>query len=386
MNTVRLRRWWAMVLVGGWMVGCASPAMAAPAWPPPPAVDAQAAVLIDARTGAVLYEKQAFRQMDPASLTKMMTALLVIRHGDLEREVTISAQAARTEGSRLRIAPGERYTVLDLLRGLLLRSGNDAAVALAEAEAGSVRRFVAEMNVEAQRLGAFNTQYENPHGLTAPGHFSTAYDLALIARTALNQPLFREIVAQRSLTIQERSRGRTRTVHNTNLLLEAFPGADGIKTGTTSAAGKCLAASATRNGQQLIAVVLKSPDRWGDAARLLAWGFDHWQERQVVAAGQAFGQVAVQGGVTPTVTAVAAHSLWAVYPSDYPSEVHPWLQPAVPAPVRAGATLGRVVVLSPVEPAQSTALTAKTAVPRLAWWKRWLAGFLGFFNYQDGAA
>ncbi|MCY0881315.1 MAG: D-alanyl-D-alanine carboxypeptidase, partial [Firmicutes bacterium] len=242
-----------------------------------PVVSARAAVLIDARTGALLYEKNAFMEMDPASTTKMMTALLVIENGHLQRVVSVSTRAAQTPGSRLKIYRGEHYTEMDLLRGMLLRSGNDAAVALAEAVSGSVPRFVAQMNVKAQELGAFNTAFENPNGLTAPGHYSSAYDLALIARQAMNNAVFRHIVGTHKEKIVEIGRHKEREITNTNQLLTVFPGADGIKTGTTNAAGQCLVASATRNGQQLIAVVLHSNQRYRDAKTLLTWGFDHWQ-------------------------------------------------------------------------------------------------------------
>ncbi|MBX5466721.1 MAG: D-alanyl-D-alanine carboxypeptidase [Firmicutes bacterium] len=363
------------------VAGATVPVRAAAA---PPALSARAAVLIDARTGAILYEKDAFRQMDPASLTKMMTAYLVIRHGNLGRTVTVSKAAAQVGGSRMHLDAGDEYTVHDLLRGLLVRSGNDAAVALAEAEAGTVERFVAQMNMTAQALGAFNTQFENPNGLTAPGHVSTAYDLALIARAALNLPEFREIVRQREVAVTELRRGRRRVLHNTNLLLEAFPGADGVKTGTTTAAGKCLAASATREGQQLIAVVLKSRDRWQDAARLLQWGFDYWQTVQAVAPGQPWGTVAVRDGLRPSVAAVAARAVWTVLPRGEEPTVRVVLPATVQAPVARGQRLGQVAVLSPVEPVARSPLVAAEAVRSRGWWSWWVH-WLGWLNYGDGA-
>lgn len=277
-------------------------------------VSARAAILIDSRTGAILYEKNAFMQMDPASVTKMMTALLVIEHGHLNRIVTISQRADNTPGSSMHIAKGQQYTRLDLLKGLLLRSGNDASVALAESDAGSVEKFVAQMNVKAQQIGAFNTAFENPNGLTKPGHYSSAYDLALIARTALRVPLFQEIVKTPETHVTELRHQRTRTIRNTNQLLYGFPGADGVKTGTTDAAGKCLVASATRNGQQLIAVVLHSDNRWGDASRLLNYGFHHWALVDAVPQGRVMAEAAVVGGRAKSVGLVTHRSIWVDIP------------------------------------------------------------------------
>lgn len=339
----------------------------------PPIVSARAAVLMAARTGQILYEKDAFQEMDPASLTKMMTALVVIDHGHLRREVTVSARAAFVEGSKLHIRPGQRYTVEDLLRGLLLRSGNDAAIALAEADAGSVRRFVDEMNRRAPTVGAFNTAFQNPNGLTAPGHYSTAYDLARIARAALARPLFRALVAQKEGQIRELSSGTTRTIRTTNRLLYEFPGGDGIKTGTTQAAGRCLAASATRDGQQLIAVVLKSQHRWKDARDLLDWGFQRFETRAVFRPGQRIADVPVIGGVTPSVPLVATRGLWATLPRGLrPPTVDAFPRPLA-APVRV-VPIGRIYVLAPDGPPRSVQVRPLRAVaalsPLVGWWRR----------------
>lgn len=214
----------------------------------------------------------------------------------------------------MHIAKGQQYTRLDLLKGLLLRSGNDASVALAESDAGSVEKFVAQMNVKAQEIGAFNTAFENPNGLTKPGHYSSAYDLALIARTALRKPLFQEIVKTPETQVTELRHHSTRTIRNTNQLLYGFPGADGVKTGTTDAAGKCLVASATRDGRQLIAVVLHSDNRWGDASRLLSYGFHNWQLLEAVPRGHVMAKADIVGGRTSSVGLVPHQSIWVDVP------------------------------------------------------------------------
>lgn len=266
-----------------------------------------------------------------------MTALLVIEHGGLDRRVSISKRADYTPGSSLHIGQKQAYTRLDLLRGMLLRSGNDASVALAESDAGSVERFVAEMNARAQQLGAFNTSFENTHGLTRPGHYSSAYDLALIARTALRLPLFQEIVRSQEQKITELTRNQSRSIRNTNALLYDFPGADGVKTGTTDAAGRCVVASATRDHRQLVAVILKSGNRWGDAAALLNWGFSDWTAIQALAPNQVVTRRPVgRPGNKPRYVGLAAHrGLWIDVPRDgtysttaaVPARVRPPLAP-----------------------------------------------------------
>ncbi len=342
----------------------------------PPYVSARAAIVMDARNGAILYERNAFLQMDPASTTKIMTALLVIEHGHLDKTVTVSRRADRTPGSSLHIWANHQYTRLDLLRGMLLRSGNDASVALAESDAGSIERFVAEMNVKAQQLGAFNTAYENTHGLTRPGHYSSAYDLAVISRAALAMPLFRDIVKSRQLTITELTRHQSRTVSNTNQLLYGFPGADGVKTGTTDAAGKCLVASATRDHRQLIAVVLKSGDRWGDAARLLSWGFIHWQSVQAVQAGAVVTSRPVAEGNPAFIGLVTHRPLWVDIPAGGTYQTRVTVESQLSAPVSTRRRLGFVTIMVTGQPPERAGLYASGRVrakhPVSRFW-RWLA-------------
>ncbi len=349
---------------------CSAPCRATAVPPVSPAVGARAAIVMDARTGTILYEKHAFLQLDPASLTKMMTALVVISRGHLNQRVEVSARADATPGSSLHVRQGEAYTRLDLLKGLLLRSGNDAAVALAESDAGSVERFVAWMNVKAQELGAFNTSFENPHGLTRPGHYSSAYDLALIARAALQQPLFQEIVKSPEATITEQRSSRTRTIHTTNQLLYSFPGADGVKTGTTSAAGKCLVASATRDHWQLIAVVLNSPDRWDDASRLLNWGFQAWRPERIITAYHVLARRAVKDGRQATVAIVAHRTLWIDVPQGENAAVVLALPSKLSAPLSPRDRVGFYHVLVAGQPVKTVGLYPAVAIAEKPWWQR----------------
>lgn len=259
------------------------------AWGNPPDLSAEAALLADETTGQVLLEKNARQRRAVASTTKIMTALVVLERARLDEQVVVSPAAAYTGGNMVGLAPGERLSVWSLLHGLLLNSGNDAATALAEHVAGSVSAFAELMNAKVQVLGMADTHFVNPHGLDAEGHYSTAYDLWLLTREAMRNPVFREIVTKSTWT------EGTRTYVNLNQLLLRYPGADGVKTGTSDAAGECLVASATRRGHRLVAVVLHSQDRYADAAALLDYGFAAYDWLLPRLQGEALNRLPFQG-------------------------------------------------------------------------------------------
>jgi len=352
------------------------PALAAPPpadEPSAPQVSADAAVLIDASSGRVLWGRDADVPRDPASTTKMMTALVALQLGRPDELITVGAAAAATPGSSAGLRAGERYRLEDLLRGLLLRSGNDAAVAIAVHLAGSVPAFAALMNARARQLGLENTNFANPHGLTAPLHHSSAHDLALIARAGLQLPAFATLVDSAEGTMQGRDplqREIRRELRNTNRLLLAYDWVDGVKTGTTGAAGNCLVASGTRGGMRLIAVVLHSDDRWGDALRMLQWGFVHFSQPVRAPAGTVVARLPVS--LAPrrdaAVEVVAGAGLQAVVALD---EL-PWLTvrrdlpDSISAPVRAGQRLGTLTLLLAGQPMASVPLLAARGVPRAA--------------------
>lgn len=238
----------------------------------PPVLTAKSALLVDQDSGQTLFALHPDDALPPASTAKIMTALIVLQQGNLDDVVTVSAAAAETTGSRMGLVAGETLTVRELLYGLLLPSGNDAAVALAEHVAGSEADFVALMNRTAAELDLKATHFTGPHGMDAAGQTSSAADLLTIARAALKYPIFAQIVATSSAEVS----GMALT--NTNELLGNYPGADGIKTGTTDAGGECLVASATRQGHRLLAIVLGSSDRYADVRTMLdfAAGGWHW--------------------------------------------------------------------------------------------------------------
>jgi D-alanyl-D-alanine carboxypeptidase (penicillin-binding protein 5/6) len=260
------------------MLACA-PAMAAPSRSSghlrPPMLYAASAILVDTRTGAVLFERTPDVRRPPASTTKILTAMLVLERGLKPDElVPISRRASEErEGAAIGLEVGERWRVEDLLHAMMMFSANDAAVALAEAAAGSVEDFVTLMNQRAQALGARKTTFVVPHGLHHPGHLSTARDLSIITRYAMLNPNFAQIVRMRTWTMRRPGK-RPLMLINRNSLLWRFRGADGVKTGWIAESGPCLVASANRGGRRMVAVVMNSRDVFGDASRLLEYGFN----------------------------------------------------------------------------------------------------------------
>lgn len=241
---------------------------------------AQSAVLMERDSGRVLYSKNMDKQLSMASTTKIMTALVVAENNDMDEVVTVDSRAVGIEGSSIYLKEGQKFTVKELLCGLMLRSGNDAAVALALHTSGSVEDFVRLMNERAENLGATNTHFANPHGLPCEDHYTTAYDLALITACALKNPTVHDIVALKKAVLD--NDGNSIVIFNKNKLLNAMPDADGVKTGYTTKAGRCFVGSATRNGMQLIAVVLNCGPMFEDAESMLNWGFAQYTMTNIV--------------------------------------------------------------------------------------------------------
>ena len=240
-----------------------------------PATRAAAVIVIDARTGQVLYEKNADERRAPASTQKLLTALVVAEAGYLDRPITIMPSDTFAQPTKLNLKAGESYRRIDLVRALLVKSPNDVARALARDNAGSVEAFAERMNSRARAAGAHNSNFINPNGLPAPGQFSSARDLSLIARAAYANPTIRSIVSMPSMVFRYND-GRTRELENTNKVLKRLPYCNGMKTGYTDAAGSCLISSASRPGRDVIAVVLghTKPRIWHDSAAFLTWALE----------------------------------------------------------------------------------------------------------------
>jgi D-alanyl-D-alanine carboxypeptidase (penicillin-binding protein 5/6) len=247
---------------------------------------AQAAALIDVTSGVVLYSKMGDKQMRIASLTKVMSAIVSIEQGDLSDSVTTSKKAAGREGSSIYLKLGEQMSLQHLLYGLMLRSGNDAATAIAEHVGGTEEGFVYLMNEKAEMLGMLHSHFMNPHGLDVNDHYSTANDMALLTAYALKNPIFQEIVQTKLKKVPNPNESWGYLWANKNKMLSLFPGADGVKTGYTKRALRCLISSATRDGQQLAVVTLNDSDDWADHSRLLNYGFKNYPLSHLVDKGE----------------------------------------------------------------------------------------------------
>ncbi len=243
------------------------------AYASPGSLSAVSAIVIEAQTGTVLYEKNADERRAMASTTKIMTALLTIEAGDLDREFTVDPLAIRVEGTSMGLMEGDRVSRRDLLYGILLPSGNDAANAAAVSVSGSISAFVKLMNSRAQELGLSDTHFATPSGLDAEGHYTTARDLALLAAFAMRDETFREVVCCRSAQVEFGNPPYKRTLYNSNKMLARYEGAIGVKTGFTDNARRCLVSAAERNGVMLVAVTLNAGDDWNDHTKMLDYGF-----------------------------------------------------------------------------------------------------------------
>ena len=311
----------------------------APYTPRAEAVSAQFACVMEAQTGQVLYEKNAYTTHSMASTTKIMTALIALEQGNLTDTVTVGENAAGTEGTSLYLKAGDKITLSDLLYGLILQSGNDAAIAIAEHISGSVEEFALLMTEKAKALGAENTAFKNPNGLDEDGHYTTAYDLALITRAALKNEKFSEICATKSRTIQDGKQ----TVVNHNKLLNMYDGCVGVKTGYTKKTGRCLVSSAIRDGKQMICVTLNAPDDWNDHKRLLDDAFSKTVRFPLLAEGMTVNTLPVQKSKTNTLEVLASRDFYLTEREDTKfqnADIRFKLPKVITAPVKKGEIIG----------------------------------------------
>ncbi|WP_018131946.1 D-alanyl-D-alanine carboxypeptidase family protein [Effusibacillus pohliae] len=382
---MRKRQWFMLGLVLLMCIAIPFQAFGKEAWNPERfakevPIAAETAALIDVQSGRVLYGKEMNKRMRIASLTKIMTAIIAIESGKLEETVTTSRNAYGVEGSSIYLALGEKQKLIDLVYAIMLRSGNDAATAIAEhVGGGSVQKFVDMMNDKVKQLGLSGTHFANPHGLDADGHYSTAHDMAVITAYALRNPIFSEVVRTKVKRIPWEGKEWDRVMRNKNKMLYRYEGADGVKTGYTEAAGRCLASSATRDGRQLAVIVLNDGQDWDDSAKLLDYGFtkyryaESWKQDEVVAA------LPVKNGTAETVEIVAQSSL------GYPvreeeqgllrKEVD--LPQKLKAPIRAGEKIGEVTLYFDGQKIGSVPLVARTTVEGTGFFaqlKRFLRG------------
>ena len=300
---------------------------------------ARSAILVERETGRVLLSCNPHEKLPMASTTKVMTALMVLEYGRLDEVVTASRNAYGVPGTSIYLNLGEKITLHDLLYGLMLASGNDAAVAIAEHIGGDVETFCRMMTQRAAELGCTNTMFLTPHGLPKDGHYTTAHDLALIAREAMNHELFRQIVSTRRASIPWEGRSYQRILNNKNKLLTSYEGATGIKTGYTKAAGRCLVFGAKRDGLELVGVVLRCGDWFDEAARLMDMAFDRYEMFTAFDEGETVRVLPVTEGTQETVCIAMGGRLAAAVPKG----MVPVLEFDLPESIQGGQQQGSVI-------------------------------------------
>ena len=334
---------------------------------------AQAAVLMDAASGRVLYEQNAHDRRLIASTTKLMTALVALESGiPLSREITVSPDWVGVEGSSIYLREGETLTLETLLYGMLLRSGNDAALAVAEACAGTEEAFAGRMNEKARELGMADSHFVNPSGLNVEEHYSTAYDMALLARACLKDEILAEMVSTKSIALE----GRSFTNHNK--LLWQYEGCIGLKTGYTEKAGRTLVSAAERDGMTLICVTLSDPNDWADHAALFDRGFSAYHLETAVTTGERVGALPVEGSLAPLCPILAAGTVSAALRAGETLERDVRLDTArLTAPAAEGQQVGELIYSLEGEELGRVPLITAQAVPRdLAENGNWLTRLL----------
>lgn len=337
-----------------------------------PKVTADAAVLVDVENGQVYFAKNHTRRAAPASLTKIMTAVVAVENGSLDDVVRIDSKSASVSmGSIIDLKKGEKIALGELLTAALVSSANDSTVAIACHVGGSHARFITMMNTKAVALGLLNTRFTNTNGYHDPNHYTTAYDLAKLTRYALGHPKINELVQTREATIHWiEPADREKKLRNSNrLLFGDYEGIDGVKTGTTPLAGNCLAASATREGRRLIAVALHSNDRYRDCTRMFDYGFNVVKPFTVVEAGFALTSVSVTGGIKERVDMAAEKDLEIrIDPDDLPKLERKFdVNDLVSAPLKKGQYLGECVYSMNGQELGRVRLLAAEKVPRTGW-------------------
>lgn len=345
------------------------------------AESAKSAILIEASTGHIIYERNSHEKLAPASMTKMMSMLLVMESVEkgiikLEEEVTVSENASKMGGSQILLETGERMTVDHLLKGVAVASGNDAVVALAERIAGTEENFVQMMNQRAKELGLKDTHFKNPHGLDTANHYSSAYDMAMIAKELVKHP---KVLEYSSIYEDYLRKGTDKEIWlvNTNKLVRFYQGVDGLKTGYTKEAGYCLTSTATRNGMRLITVVMGEPDsktRNAETTEMLDFGFSQYEVEQLLSKNSNLGNIEIEKGkekygtLVPTKEATLLHKKTEKKKTaTYDVELN-----KVKAPVKNGDVVGKLKVKVDNKVTQTIDITVKENVEKANLWELYL--------------
>lgn len=354
-------------------------------------VSAQAAVLLEADTGRILYEKNKDESLSMASTTKIMTALIALEAGNIDEQFVVDAQAIRVEGSSMGLQEGDVVTLRTLACGMLLPSGNDAANAAAVRIAGSLEEFANLMNLRAEAIGMENTHFVTPSGLDDEQHYSTAYDMAKLARVALQNSLFLDLCSRSTAKVEFGNPPYERWLTNHNRLLREYEGAIGVKTGFTKKSGRCLVSAAERDGVRLIAVTLNAPNDWQDHTAMFDYGFEDVKPRQF---DVQYEDITLQivGGKTDTLGVVPlAMPTVNAEEADIPRITQKVLiQPFYYAPLKAGDAVGRIELYLDGEQIGSCTLVAKDNAEQyvteieLSFWEKLKMWFQNLFYQIKG--
>lgn len=349
----------------------------------------KSAILMERDTGKVLYEKNSNEELPPASMTKVMTMLLImeaIDHGKLSwnEKIRTSEYAASMGGSQIFLEPGEQMTTKEMMRGIAIGSGNDAAVAMAERIAGSEEAFVDKMNQKAKELGLAHTYFKNATGLPVDGHYSTAHDMAIMAKELLKYEDITKFTGMYESYLREDTDKKFWLV-NTNKLVRFYPGVDGLKTGFTSQAKYCLTATAQKNGMRVIAVVFGAPtskDRNAQVTKMLDYAFSQYETHPLFKRNQTIGKARVSKGKVKTVEAVTSEPLSLLTKKGEQTdriERKVILKKRLNAPIRKGDKVGTIKLIKDGKVVMESPLVAKTKVDEAGWWTLYKRAF-GMFT------
>ncbi|MBZ4662376.1 MAG: D-alanyl-D-alanine carboxypeptidase [Caloramator sp.] len=308
-------------------------------------LNSYAAVVIDQNSGRILYSKNSDIRLPMASTTKIMTTIVALEKGNLNDRVIVSKKAASIGGSNAGLLAGEKISLEELLYGLMLRSGNDAAIAIAEHIGGNVDNFLKLMNEKAIEIGAFNTSFKTPHGLDADGHYTTAEDLAKITAYAMKNDFFNKIVSTKEISAGISGKFN-RSYSNINKFLYRVENADGVKTGYTSGAGKCLVASVKHDYGRYICVVLNSSDRWKDAEELVKYAKENYKFIKLFNKGDEIKSLRVFGGKTRYIISLTENDVFIPIKSDEAQYIRTeaFVPSVIFSPIKKGDVLGNLVV------------------------------------------
>ena len=342
-----------------------------------PKLMAHSAVLIEAKTGKILYERDKDARRYPASTTKIMTLIVALEHSKPDEIVTVGPRAVGAEGSSLNLAEGDKIPMKELLMGMMMRSGNDATIAVAEHIAGSMTAFAKMMNDKAQEIGAVDTHFVNSHGLPDDNHYTTAHDLALITAYGFTVPGYEEIVGT-DRAVFNWYNDKSKEVVSENKLLWQYEGGNGGKTGYTQKAGRCVVSTAKRDGIQLVAVVLNSDFMWTDAYSMLDYGFSKVEPLSILKRGESAGSVDVASGAKGEIQAIAARDSVIGYEAGAKPKIEKKLDipGSIEAPIKKGDVVGKMICYADGKVVDRVDLLAKEDVAYHSWWmtlKEWWA-------------